>query len=303
MEHHHSHHHHHDHTAIAGQNGTSGKVFIFSIILNLLFVIVEAVIGFHSNSVGLLSDAGHNLGDVFSLLLALVAFLMAGTHGNGRFTYGYRKLSVLISLLNAVILLVAVIVIIVESITKFTQPTETDGSIISLTAGIGIIINGATALLLMHGRGHDINTNGAFLHMIADTLVSVGVLVSGFVISATGWFFIDAVIGLIIAGVILISSWSLLTESFSMTIDAAPKEFDIEEIQAVMSGVAGVRNVHHIHIWPISTTETALTAHLLVSDITESERILHEEKELLSAQGITHSTLELESHDCGFQRC
>lgn len=303
MEHHHSHHHHHDHTAIAGQNGTSGKVFIFSIILNLLFVIVEAVIGFHSNSVGLLSDAGHNLGDVFSLLLALVAFLMAGTHGNGRFTYGYRKLSVLISLLNAVILLVAVIVIIVESITKFTQPTETDGSIISWTAGIGIIINGATALLLMHGRGHDINTNGAFLHMIADTLVSVGVLVSGFVISATGWFFIDAVIGLIIAGVILISSWSLLTESFSMTIDAAPKEFDIEEIQAVMSGVAGVRNVHHIHIWPISTTETALTAHLLVSDITESERILHEEKELLSAKGITHSTLELESHDCGFQRC
>lgn len=301
MEHHHS--HHHDHTAIAGQNGTSGKVFIFSIILNLLFVIVEAVIGFHSNSVGLLSDAGHNLGDVFSLLLALVAFLMAGTHGNGRFTYGYRKLSVLISLLNAVILLVAVIVIIVESITKFTQPTETDGSIISWTAGIGIIINGATALLLMHGRGHDINTNGAFLHMIADTLVSVGVLVSGFVISATGWFFIDAVIGLIIAGVILISSWSLLTESFSMTIDAAPKEFDIEEIQAVMSGVAGVRNVHHIHIWPISTTETALTAHLLVSDITESERILHEEKELLSAKGITHSTLELESHDCGFQRC
>ena len=303
MEHHHSHHHHHDHTAIAGQNGTSGKVFIFSIILNLLFVIVEAVIGFHSNSVGLLSDAGHNLGDVFSLLLALVAFLMAGTHGNGRFTYGYRKLSVLISLLNAVILLVAVIVIIVESITKFTQPTETDGSIISWTAGIGIIINGATALLLMHGRGHDINTNGAFLHMIADTLVSVGVLVSGFVISATGWFFIDAVIGLIIAGVILISSWSLLTESFSMTIDAAPKEFDIEEIQAAMSGVAGVRNVHHIHIWPISTTETALTAHLLVSDITESERILHEEKELLSAKGITHSTLELESHDCGFQRC
>lgn len=303
MKLHHNHHHHHDHTAIAGQNGTSGKVFIFSIILNLLFVIVEAVIGFHSNSVGLLSDAGHNLGDVFSLLLALVAFLMAGTHGNGRFTYGYRKLSVLISLLNAVILLVAVIVIIVESITKFTQPTETDGSIISWTAGIGIIINGATALLLMHGRGHDINTNGAFLHMIADTLVSVGVLVSGFVISATGWFFIDAVIGLIIAGVILISSWSLLTESFSMTIDAAPKEFDIEEIQAVMSGVAGVRNAHHIHIWPISTTETALTAHLLVSDITESERILHEEKELLSAKGITHSTLELESHDCGFQRC
>ena len=303
MELHHNHHHHHDHTAIAGQNGTSGKVFIFSIILNLLFVIVEAIIGFHSNSVGLLSDAGHNLGDVFSLLLALVAFLMSGTHGSGRFTYGYRKLSVLISLLNAVILLVAVIVIIVESITKFTQPTETDGSIISWTAGIGIIINGATALLLMHGRGHDINTNGAFLHMIADTLVSVGVLVSGFVISATGWFFIDAVIGLIIAGVILISSWSLLTESFSMTIDAAPKEFDIEEIQAVMSGVAGVRNVHHIHIWPISTTETALTAHLLVSDITESERILHEEKELLSAKGITHSTLELESHDCGFQRC
>lgn len=302
MEHHH-HHHHHDHTVVTGGNGKIGKVFVFSIILNLLFVIVEAAIGFSFSSVGLLSDAGHNLGDVFSLTLALVAFLMARTHGRGRFTYGYRKLSVLISLLNAVILLVAVIVIIVESISKFTQPTEIDGSVISWTAGIGIIINGATALLLMRDRGHDINANGAFLHMIADTLVSVGVLVSGIVISATGWYFIDAVIGLIIAGVILISSWSLLAESFRMTIDAVPKDFDIEEIKSFMSSVDGVTDVHHIHIWPISTTETALTAHLLVSDITESERILHEEKELLSQKGLVHSTLELESHDCGFHNC
>lgn len=302
MEHHH-HHGHHGHTAEIGQNGKLGKVFVLSIILNFLFVIAESAIGFANDSVGLLSDAGHNLGDVFSLLLALVAFLMSKTHGKGRLTYGYRKVSVLISLLNAIILLVAVTVIVIESIRKFTAPEAIDGSVISWTAGVGIIINGATAMLLMHDRQHDINANGAFLHMIADTLVSVGVLISGVVISLTGWYLIDAVIGLVIAGAILISSWSLFTESLRLSIDAAPRDIDIDGVTSVLAAIDGVKDVHHIHIWSISTTETALTAHLLVERIEDSERIRHEAKHILSEKGIGHSTLELETSDCGFERC
>lgn len=300
MEHHH-HHHHSAAEAISG--GKLRKVFIISIILNVLFVVIEAAVGFRSNSVGLLSDAGHNLGDVFSLLLALAAFIMSGTHGKGRYTYGFRKLSVLISLFNAIILLAAIAVIVIESIRKFSSPAPVDGHVVSWTAGIGILINGATALMLMKSRSHDINANGAFLHMVADTLVSVGVLISGIVITHTGWYIIDAVVGLVIAGVILRSSLRLFAESFRMSIDAVPQDIDIDYIKTILSAIDGVRDVHHIHIWAISTTETALTAHLLINDITESERILTEAKHLLKDAGIGHSTLELENHDCGFEQC
>ena len=288
---HHHHHHSHEITSLSG-------IYYLSIALNLAFVCVEAGVGFWSDSLGLLSDAGHNLSDVFSLILALIAFKLAASHSSKRFTYGYKKSSVLISLLNAVILLVAVGAIIIESIHKFSEPAPVNGGAIAWTAGVGIIINGLTAILLMREQKHDINTRGAFLHMAADTLVSVGVLISGIVISITGWTVIDPIISLVIAAVILASTWELLSESLRMSIDAVPESIDIDEIGELIASRDGVRSQHHLHIWPISTTETALTVHVVVDDITRSDDIRHDIRHHLAEEGISHATIEVETPDC-----
>ena len=283
-------HHHHEHR-ITSLNG----IYITAIVLNLSYVIIEAGIGFWSNSLGLLSDAGHNLSDVFSLLLAMIAFKLSSTRSTRRFTYGYRKSSVLISLLNAIILLIAIGAIIIESIHKFRYPAEVNGSAISWTAGIGILVNGFTAWLLMRQQKHDINTRGAFLHMAADTLVSAGVVVSGIVISLTGFSIIDPVVSLIIAAIILVSTWKLLAESLRMSIDAVPEQIDIDAVQKMMSSVPGVTDVHHLHIWPISTTEIALTAHVVIDDLQKMEEVKSAAKHRLHDAGISHSTLEMET--------
>ncbi len=283
-------HHHHEHR-ITSLNG----IYITAIVLNLSYVIIEAGIGFWSNSLGLLSDAGHNLSDVFSLLLAMIAFKLSSTRSTRRFTYGYRKSSVLISLLNAIILLIAIGAIIIESIHKFRYPAEVNGSAISWTAGIGILVNGFTAWLLMRQQKHDINTRGAFLHMAADTLVSAGVVVSGIVISLTGFSIIDPVVSLIIAAIILVSTWKLLAESLRMSIDAVPEQIDIDAVQKMMSSVPGVTDVHHLHIWPISTTEIALTAHVVIDDLPKMEEVKGTLKHRLHDAGISHSTLEMET--------
>ena len=284
-----------------------GLVYILSIVLNVLFVAVEAGVGFWSGSLGLLSDAGHNLGDVFSLLLALVAFRLALTHGNSRFTYGYRKASVLISLLNAIILLVAVGAIVIESIHKFSDlpGTVLNARAISWTAGIGILVNGFTTWLLSRGQSHDINARGAFLHMLADTLVSVGVVLSGILIQYTGWVVVDPIVSLVIAVIILVTAWKLLAESFRMSIDAVPSEIDPDEIRDLMAAEPGVLELHHLHIWPISTTQVALTAHLVVEDLSQMQDIVHSLKHKLAEEGIAHCTLETETpgapcpdHDC-----
>ena len=296
MAHTHSHEHHHHHTEqLTSLNG----VFILSIILNLAFVLVETGVGIWSGSLGLLSDAGHNLSDVFSLLLALIAFRLSTSHATKRFTYGYRKSSVLISLLNAIILLVAVGVILVESVHKLTDVSsiELNGSAISWTAGIGILVNGFTAWLLMRQQAHDVNTRGAFLHMLADTLVSVGVVVSGLVISWTGWNWIDPVIGILIAIVILVSTWKLLSESLRLSIDAVPESIDPDHILEEMKEMDGVSDVHHLHIWPISTTEVALTAHVVLDDLTAMPDTVPALKKKLKDHGIGHSTLEVETPD------
>ena len=301
-EHHHEHHHHHT-EKLTSLNG----VFILSIILNLAFVLVETGVGIWSGSLGLLSDAGHNLSDVFSLLLALVAFRLALSHASKRFTYGYRKTSVLISLLNAIILLVAVGVILVESVHKLTDISsiELNASAISWTAGIGILVNGFTAWLLMRQQAHDVNTRGAFLHMLADTLVSVGVVLSGILISFTGWNWLDPVIGIVIALIILVSTWKLLSESFRLSIDAVPESIDPDEILSGMKEEAGVTDVHHLHIWPISTTQVALTAHVVLDEGTAMNQAIPALKRRLKEHGIDHSTLEVElpgssceDHEC-----
>lgn len=290
-EHSHCHHHHH-HTHAIERLST---IYIVAVALNLAFVIVEAVAGFVGNSIGLLSDAGHNLSDVFSLLLAMIALKLASSHATKRFTYGHRKASVLISLLNAIILLVAVGAIIVESVEKFFTPAEVNGPLIIWTASVGIVINGVTAWVLSCQNQHDINTRGAFLHMLADTLVSVGVVVSGVVIHYTGWTVVDPIIGLVIAIVILVSTWNLLSESLRMSTDAVPEGFDVDDIQNRISAVDGVLNVHHLHIWPISTTETALTCHIVIPEATMLEEVTDRVKVMLDNLGIHHSTLELET--------
>lgn len=271
----------------------------------MAFVIVEAAAGFVGNSLGLLSDAGHNLSDVFSLLLAMVALKLASSHATKRFTYGHRKSSVLISLLNAIILLVAVGAIIVESVQKFFNPAEVSGDLIIWTAAVGIVINGLTAWALSRQQQHDINTRGAFLHMLADTLVSIGVVVSGIVIKYTGWWIVDPLIGLVIAVVILVSTWELLAESLRMSTDAVPEGFDADDVMNRISAVEGVLNVHHLHIWAISTTETALTCHIVIPEASMLEEVTDRVKALLDSLGIHHSTLELETrsshchdHDC-----
>ena len=290
----HEHHHHHHHHADAADVASLRGIYWISIALNLAFVLVEAVVGLWKGSLGLLSDAGHNLSDVFSLVLALIAFRLATTHSTKKFTYGYKKGSILISLLNAVILLVAVGAIIVESIHKLRNPAPIDGGAVAWTAGVGIVINGLTAFLLMRHQKNDINTRGAFLHMAADTLVSVGVVVSGIVIALTGWTFIDPVIGIIIAGVILVSTWQLLAESVRMSMDAVPENIDPDEVRQHMEAMPGVLGVHHLHIWPISTTETALTAHLVIGRDADAETVVHTVKHTLREAGIHHATLETE---------
>ena len=292
MEHHHHHHHH------AAPAQSLNGIFILSIILNGLFVLIEAGVGLWQDSLSLLSDAGHNLSDVFSLVLVLIAFRLAKVQRNERFTYGYRKSTILISLLNAVILLVAVGAIVIESIHKFSEPTEVNGIAVSWTAGVGILINGATALLLMRGQKSDLNVRGAFLHMAADTLVSVGVVISGIVIHYTGWVVIDPIVSLIIAAVIFISTWELLSDSLRLAVDGIPDGVDLQEIEQLLVENEHVKDAHHIHVWAISTTETALTAHVVVDDLSCWPAVSERLKHTLINHSITHATLEPETLEC-----
>lgn len=291
-------HHHRDHPHGHPQEITSlNKAFIIGIALNMAFVIAEFGAGFWYNSLGLLSDAGHNLGDVASLILAMLAFRLAKVHPTSRYTYGYKKSTVLVSLLNAVILLVAVGIIIAESVGKLFHPRPVEGDAIAWVAGIGVVINAVTAWLFMKDKDKDLNVKGAYLHMAADALVSVGVVVSGLVIAHTGWYIIDPIIGLLIAVVIVISTWGLLRDSIRLSLDGVPIGTDLEKIETVIQQVPGVENVHHLHVWAMSTTETALTAHVRIENALWLETIKQAIKEELCQVGIQHATLEFETAD------
>jgi cobalt-zinc-cadmium efflux system protein len=288
--HQHGHHHHHVHAP-----QSMNAVFIFSIVLNLLFVLVEAGVGLYEHSLSLLSDAGHNLSDVFSLLLVLIAFRLVRVRSTARFSYGLKKSTVLISLLNAIILLVAIGAIYIESIHKLMEPTEVNGVAVSWTAFIGILINGATAWLLLRGQKDDINVRGAFLHMLADTLVSVGVVISGIIITYTNLNIVDPIVSIIIATIILHQTWGLLRESIVLSVDGTPESIDAGDIEQLMLSTVHVAGVHHIHIWAISTTSNALTAHIVVDDLSHLEEVRHQLKHLLADHHIAHSTLEFET--------
>ena len=272
------------------------RAFLVGIVLNVAYVVVELAAGFFLNSVSLISDAGHNLSDVVSLVLALLAFKLARVKPNSKYTYGYKKSTVLVSLLNACILLVAVGVIVWESIGKLREPHPVEGGAIAWVAGVGIVINAFTAWLFMKDRKRDLNVKGAFLHMAADALVSLGVVVSGIVISATGWYVIDPIIGLVIAAVILVSTTPLLFDSLRLSLDGVPSGVVApEELRRrIMETEPAVHDIHHIHIWALSTTENALTAHVVIDSAEEEGRVKAAVKHDLAEMGITHSTLEFE---------
>ncbi|MCZ2542329.1 cation diffusion facilitator family transporter [Bacteroides fragilis] len=287
----HSHEHHHEHVH---ELTSLNKSFIIGITLNILFVLVEFGIGFYYDSLGLLSDAGHNLGDVASLVLAMLAFRLAKVHPNSRYTYGYKKSTVLVSLLNAVILLVAVGIIIAESIDKLLHPVPVEGAAIAWTAGVGVIVNAVTAWLFMKDKEKDLNVKGAYLHMAADTLVSVGVVISGIIIMYTGWTLVDPIIGLVIAVIIVISTWGLLHDSLRLSLDGVPVGIDSEKVGQIILAQSGVESFHHLHIWALSTTETALTAHIVIENLRCMEEVKHAVKHQLEHVGIHHAILEFE---------
>ena len=287
----HEHSHQHSHTINAE---SLNKAFIIGIVLNLAFVVIEFAAGFWFDSLALLSDAGHNLSDVVSLVLALLAFRLAKVKANERYTYGYKKSTILVSLLNAVILLVAVGAIVIESIHKLNNPAVVPGGAIAWVAGVGVLINAFTAFLFMKDKEKDLNVKGAYLHMAADALVSVGVLVAGIVIGRTGWYIIDPIIGLIVAVVILISTWNLLHDSLRLTLDGVPTSIDSQKVVEAIRALPGVDDVHHIHIWAISTTENALTAHIVLKQPESMQEVKHLIRHRLEDFGIGHATLEFE---------
>ncbi len=266
--------------------------YYIAIGLNLAFVILEAVIGLSYNSLGLLSDAGHKLLDVFSLLIALVAFKLTASRATKRYTYGFRKTSVLISLFNSLVLMAAVCVIIAESIEKLGNPGEVSGAAISWTAGAGILVSGVSALLLMRHQKGDINTRGAFLHMATDALVSFGVVVSGIIISVSGWNFIDPVISMAVAAVILVNTLRLLVESFRMSVDAVPAGIDYDNVCGLLASAPGVLEVEELHIWPVSIFDTALTAHVRLAAGVTGAAVLPELHRRLEEAGIGTATIE-----------
>ena len=284
-------HTHHRPASVASLN----RAFGLGIALNVAFVAAEFAAGLWYGSMGLLSDAGHNLSDVVGLLLALVAFRLAQVAPNRRYTYGYKKSTVLISLLNSLLLLVAVGMIVAESIARLCRPVPVGGAAIAWTAGIGVAINGFTAWLFMKERSRDLNIRGAYLHMAADALVSVGVVISGLAIRWTGWSPIDPIVGLLVSGAIVASVWSLLRDSLRLSLDGVPAGIDPERIEALIAAQEGVAGAHHLHIWALSTTENALTAHVVVADLSRLEAIKRSLKERLRDEGIAHATLEFES--------
>jgi len=291
----HSHsHHHHDHSVTLTNVNAA---FIIGISLNFLFVIIEVVAGLTVHSLSLLSDAGHNLADVGALALSLLAFRLLRVKSNKQYTYGYRKTSILVALFNAMVLLVSIGAILYEAIHRFLAPEPVKGTTIAVVAGIGILINASTALLFLRDKDKDMNIKSAYLHLMSDAVVSLALVAGGIIILYTGWYWIDSVLSVVVAVVILLSTWRLLKDSLRLSLDGVPANIQLDEIKAASMKVMGVMDIHHIHIWAISTTENALTAHLVLplnSSIEEERKIKQEIKHLLLHKNIQHVTLETE---------
>jgi cobalt-zinc-cadmium efflux system protein len=294
MAHNHNHsHHHHEH----GTNNYS-RAFMIGIILNVGFVIIEAVYGYLANSLALLADAGHNMSDVLGLLLAWGASFLASRPPSQRYTYGLRRSSILAALINAIALLLVMGGIAWEALQRFSQPASVGGNTVIAVAMVGIVINTITALMFMSGRKQDLNIRGAFLHMAADAGVSLGVVLAGITIIWTGWLWFDPVVSLIIVVVVVVGTWQLLKDSLNLALDAVPESIEPLAVQTYLSERPGVTQVHDLHIWAMSTTETALTAHLVIPNGHPGDDFLVQTcKELHNHFGIEHSTLQIEIAD------
>jgi cobalt-zinc-cadmium efflux system protein len=291
-------HNHHSHSHNLNLDHGNRSVFIIGICLNLAFVLAEIIAGLIYNSMALLTDAGHNASDVASLVLSLVAFWMARKKSSAIYTYGYKKTTVLAALINAVMLLIAIGVLGYESVSRLLKPEIVKGDVIALIAGLGIVINSISAFLFYRRKEEDLNVKSAYLHLLADALVSLGVVVAGIVMIYTKWYWLDPAIGLAIMVVILISTWRLLKDSFKMAIDAVPSGIELEKVKNIILAVKHVKKIGHVHIWPLSTTENALTAHVVVDErlnFEEKLKVLENIKHELKHHNIHHSTIELES--------
>lgn len=296
----HSHGHHHGHDHGSGHSHSHapkdfGLAFAVGTGLNLLFVVVEAVYGILANSMALLADAGHNLSDVFALLVAWAASSLTRRAPTPRYTYGLRSSSILAALVNAVILLLAVGAIAVEAFQRFGKPEPISGFTVMVVAGVGILINGATAWMFARGRDRDINVRGAYLHMAADAGVSFGVVVAAFVIMLTGWQWVDPAISLCIAAVVLVSGWGLARDSVNLALDGVPKGIELAGVRDYLGQLEGVIEVHDLHIWAMSTSETALTAHLVRPGGYDDSFLHGVCAELSHRFNIHHATLQIEA--------
>jgi cobalt-zinc-cadmium efflux system protein len=273
-----------------------GWAFALGAGLNILFVLVEAIYGIKANSVALLADAGHNLSDVLGLLLAWAASALMRRGPTRRYTYGLGSSSILAALANAVLLLIAVGAIALEAVQRLADPHPVAGLTVMAVAGIGIVINGVTAWMFASGRKKDLNIRGAYLHMAADAAVSAGVVVAGLVILVTGWLWVDPLVSLVIAGIIVWGSWGLMRDSLNMALHAVPAGIDPERVRAHLEEVRGVSAVHDLHIWPLSTTETALTCHLVMKEGSPGDTFLVETAHQLKERfGIAHATIQVET--------
>lgn len=291
-------HHKHDHAGHGHSHAPKsfGRAFAIGTALNLGFVIVEAAYGIIAGSMALLADAGHNLSDVLGLLIAWGAASLGRRSPKGRYTYGLRSSSILAAFLNALLLLAALVVIAVEAIRRFSDPAPVAGGTVMIVAAVGIVINTLTALLFMSGRKGDLNIRGAFLHMAADAAVSAGVVVTGFVILKTGITWIDPVTSLVIVAIIAIGTWGLLRDSVNLSLHAVPPGIEPEEISEFLCAQDGVHGIHDLHVWPMSTTETALTVHLLIPGGYPGDAYTANVAGKLKATfGIDHATIQIET--------
>lgn len=272
------------------------SAFAVGVILNIGFVAVEVGYGLLADSLALIADAGHNLSDVVSLLLAWGASILAAKAATERRTYGLRKATVMASLASAIILLIALGGIAWEAVNRFMDPEPVAGMTVIVVAAIGVVINTITALLFIKGQKHDLNLRGAFLHMAADAGVSLGVVAAGTVIHFTGWLWIDPVISLAIVVVVFMGTWDLLRESFNYAVDAVPKSIDIPGIKQYLEKLDNVRRIHDLHVWPLSTTEFALTVHLVVdSEKVDNAFLSKIQQHLRDHYGIEHATIQIEN--------
>lgn len=288
--HDHSHSHSHSHAAVS-----FGKVFVTGIVLNLVFVAAEVLFGIRSASMALVADAAHNFGDVLSLVFSWVAFVLAKRKPSRRYTFGLKRTTILVALLNAVILLISLGVITWEAAEKFGKTIPVQSSTVIIVSSIGIFINAIVAIMFFKDRDTELNVKSAYLHMAADAAISLGVVIAGVIIHFTNWFWLDPVISIAIVLVVLVSTWRLLVESIDFALDAVPKNIRFSEVLHYLEHIEGVDEVHNLHIWGISTTETALTVHLVMpGGVPDEKFIFRVGDELHHRFGIEHSTIQVE---------